>query len=281
MVKHLKVASVILQQVIAGNKIPDLTSLGPRISRTKSGLPRFIPSYQRKLIREGNPMVIRYWASVFSIYRDLHYTGALKLKTITDSSSATSSAFEVKKFISSFTTLCWSENDHFFSSKAATLSQILTSGPQSKRMDGEYNSHPNVIMKSLKTFMLPENKALFSSLLNILDLTCNVKLQYLLDWFQSPYSPGRKALEMSTPTSPYLGRLAIKEEAAGKVRLFAMVDPLTQWALKPLHKKLFSVLKRLPMDGTFNQLKPLFRVPFGSTSIYSFDLSAATDRLPL
>jgi hypothetical protein len=37
------------------------------------------------------------------------------------------------------------------------------------------------------------------------------------------------------------------------------------------------------MDGTFNQLKPLDRVPWGSPDlhVFSFDLSSATDRLPM
>lgn len=35
------------------------------------------------------------------------------------------------------------------------------------------------------------------------------------------------------------------------------------------------------MDGTFDQLKPLARVPFGKVPIYSYDLSSATDRLPI
>jgi hypothetical protein len=60
-----------------------------------------------------------------------------------------------------------------------------------------------------------------------------------------------------------------------------MVDPLTQWVLKPLHDYLFNALKRIPYDGTFNQLKPLTRIPYGKVPLYSFDLSAATDRLPL
>jgi len=35
--------------------------------------------------------------------------------------------------------------------------------------------------------------------------------------------------------APKIGQLSIKEEAAGKVRVFAMVDSLTQSVLKPLH----------------------------------------------
>jgi hypothetical protein len=75
--------------------------------------------------------------------------------------------------------------------------------------------------------------------------------------------------------------LAIKEEPAGKVRVFAMVDCFTQWALRPIHDFFFKKLAlRNNIDGTFNQLAPLKRVPFGMKPIYSFDLSAATDRLP-
>jgi hypothetical protein len=87
--------------------------------------------------------------------------------------------------------------------------------------------------------------------------------------------------------SPYaersLGKLGLKDEAAGKVRVFAMVDPITQWILAPLHKYIFSILKRIPMDGTFNQLRPIKRLlSFNNLKgLYSLDLSAATDRLPV
>lgn len=51
--------------------------------------------------------------------------------------------------------------------------------------------------------------------------------------------------------------------------------------LNPLHTLLFRKLKKIPMDGTFEQHKPLQRVPFNKGPIYSYDLSAATDRLPI
>jgi hypothetical protein len=35
------------------------------------------------------------------------------------------------------------------------------------------------------------------------------------------------------------------------------------------------------MDGTFDQRSTLKRIPFGKNSLYSLDLSAATDRLPI
>jgi len=45
---------------------------------------------------------------------------------------------------------------------------------------------------------------------------------------------------------------------------------------------LFSILKNIEQDGTFNQLKPISTLLEGKPSyLASFDLSAATDRLPI
>lgn len=80
-----------------------------------------------------------------------------------------------------------------------------------------------------------------------------------------------------------LGRLGFKEEAAGKLRVFAMVDPFTQWLLKPLHLALFEILDLIPQDGTTDQLRPVHRLlkQYPKGPFYSYDLSSATDRLPL
>jgi len=59
-VKHLKVASVLLQQILSGYRLDDLTPLGPRIARTKSGLPRFIPREQRAKLRNGDYIAMRF-----------------------------------------------------------------------------------------------------------------------------------------------------------------------------------------------------------------------------
>lgn len=81
-----------------------------------------------------------------------------------------------------------------------------------------------------------------------------------------------------------LGQLAFKEEAAGKLRIFALVDVWTQSVLKPLHEELFRLLRLIPNDGTFDQDESVRRSVKKSLSTgcaYSFDLSAATDRLPI
>jgi hypothetical protein len=52
----------------------------------------------------------------------------------------------------------------------------------------------------------------------------------------------------------HIGQLSRKLEAAGKVRVFAMVDIWTQSLLKPLHLMLTNFLSSLPNDGTKDQI---------------------------
>jgi hypothetical protein len=84
LVLTLKSCSVSLMQSVGGQVTSDMGSFGPRYSRTKGGLPRFIPKIDRCKIRSGDTSVIRIWLSLFSLYRLLEFEGKLKLKTITD-----------------------------------------------------------------------------------------------------------------------------------------------------------------------------------------------------
>lgn len=61
------------------------------------------------------------------------------------------------------------------------------------------------------------------------------------------------------------------------------MDNLTQSILRPLHDSLFDLLRQIPNDGTFDQDKSVKRSAEKAAKYscaYSFDLSAATDRLP-
>jgi hypothetical protein len=63
-----------------------------------------------------------------------------------------------------------------------------------------------------------------------------------------------------------------------------MVDVITQSLLKPLHDRIFGLLNQLPNDGTHDQEKAFkYAVQLGKKykQSYAFDLSSATDRLPV
>jgi len=80
-----------------------------------------------------------------------------------------------------------------------------------------------------------------------------------------------------------MGKLSVVYDQAGKARVVAITNWWIQVALKPLHNALFSILRRIEEDGTHDQLKPFNKLIGNGSSemFYSFDLSAATDRLPL
>jgi len=107
-------------------------------------------------------------------------------------------------------------------------------------------------------------------------------------WSEGALWPSRKPVTILPNVNPTgkntSGRLALLEEAAGKVRVVALLDVWSQWALKPLHNWIFDLLSSIPEDGTFNQLKPVKKLlgkVSNDTTIYSYDLSAATDRIPV
>jgi hypothetical protein len=92
------------------------------------------------------------------------------------------------------------------------------------------------------------------------------------------------ALKTKQSMTGEFGQFSLKEEAAGKLRIFALVDSISQNLLSPLHDFMFSVLKLIPNDGTFDQDLSVKRSVSKATKAgmaYSFDLSAATDRLPV
>jgi hypothetical protein len=96
----------------------------------------------------------------------------------------------------------------------------------------------------------------------------------------------RKAARADTARGPsFLGKLGFKPEP-GKVRVFAMVDYWTQCCLGPLHEKLFEILRTISTDGTHDQEAPIRGLlermkSEGRKEVFSYDLSSATDRIPL
>lgn len=81
-------------------------------------------------------------------------------------------------------------------------------------------------------------------------------------------------------TRPEAGRFGRKLDGSGKIRLFAIANPIFQSLLRPLHDWVMSLLFHLKTDGTYDQLGPLRRLQ-GKKDLYSFDLKAATDLLPV
>jgi len=148
-------------------------------------------------------------------------------------------------------------------------------------------------IKSVQEYV-EEKRELFAQCVRMNPFTANPWVKDPQRSHHGPFEPETKTVRVVSTIAPLnetwgpvtaLGALGFKHEP-GKIRVFAMVDVLTQALMEPLHRWLFSRLKGIGQDGTFNQYSPLENLikrmdDPSKTWIASYDLSAATDRLPL
>lgn len=83
----LKAQLLALQRSLAGSPMTTLRELEPDLPLprlSKGGLPTIIGTQDRRLIRGGHTATIRWWLTLFSLYRVLDMPGKLKVSTITD-----------------------------------------------------------------------------------------------------------------------------------------------------------------------------------------------------
>jgi hypothetical protein len=311
-IRYLKACQVLVMQAVASHRIADVGQLGLRVKRSKAGFPIMIPVKHRTLLKSGDVITIRAWITLLGVYRVLTMPGILKTSTITDLGVSWEKHFELFLEASyDFWMQLWTvlgakarESFHLILAQPIRLFPIVTSNPLTNRLYERSGESVNWIK-------LPSaiSTSWASILISAEALMCNPEHAQTFLWMKDyVYSMGQmpfldtmaKAVDVFRTRyrdrfrfktewgegAPPLGRLSLKEEPAGKVRVFAMVDPWTQWLFFPLHKALQSVLRLLSEDGTFNQLRPaqslMERVmKLGNKpKLYSFDLSAATDRLP-
>jgi hypothetical protein len=312
----LKVYAVTLQQAIGGHIVYDLTELKFRISRTNRGLPRVIPVIHRELIRKGDVKLIQFYLTLFNLYRVIEFQGDFRLSSLTKSivsSAKVGTGFiqlqaEMLAFIPVFYRMlipviglsAKALNRELLNEyKGAKPFALLKSSPftigqhkfENLTRDEQFeamaklpavSTHPTAILSS--AIALLRNKELVTNFHFFLDLLKdNSQMREAILMIARTFPKVGGKFIPNPQYSPSLGKLSLKEEAAGKVRVFAMVDPWTQWLLKPLHQVIFDhILAGIPQDGTKDQLRPLKELlRRDPASLFSLDLSAATDRLPL
>jgi len=288
-IQYLKTGQLAIQKKLAGTPVSSLRELNPDfpLPRLTNGLPGIIPLSDRRLISsKKSSSVIRYWLSLFSLYRVISCVGKVKLSTITDPFTGDNERLSnIGDQIMSITKhklapflkgLHFSESEIFMISKSSPT----------------YSSSWHGFFGDLLAMNIP----LYNSLISFLKSTKQSRLSNYIEGYRELVNElsskmniyhGMKdtALELDDSFGEIpMGQLQEKVEPAGKVRIFAMVDFWTQISLKGLHNYLFDILKKLPNDATFDQNESISRVKkklelYGCS--FGYDLSAATDRLPL
>jgi hypothetical protein len=311
-VKWLKASLVSLQKALGQDKLVSLQTLGTAapFSKTANGFPRIIPASERSRMRKGDVRTIRFWTGLFNLYRVLKVPGILKLETITSEFTGDTVGLEdLQAQVKSggiplfFDLLPGFDNirKRDLSPKGFVLSR---SASPSNKMSARgiltdiylLNHSAPELWQEILYYLFAVNPKVSDF---ITDLQTGYDLVTRLRSFDAVELLGVKTGKalfqgdaLMTKSSirahghgPGLGlsQFAIKEEAAGKIRLFALLDSITQSVMKPLHMALFSLLRIIPNDGTFDQEASIRRSQAKAVEAnraYSFDLTAATDRLP-
>ncbi|KAI5676346.1 hypothetical protein M9H77_07296 [Catharanthus roseus] len=100
------------------------------------------------------------------------------------------------------------------------------------------------------------------------------------EWFKyciGSYVPTSKQLGIYINS----GRLSCSCTGDGKRRVFAIGNYVNQQLLAPIHDWVASVLRLIPLDGTFDQLAPLDKIKHHRGYAAYVDLKSATNRWPL
>ncbi|QKI79961.1 RNA-dependent RNA polymerase [Erysiphe necator associated mitovirus 13] len=270
-VQYTKECTRILQAFISGHPV-FITNLPIALS---GGLPSIIPGFLRSLLRDGDLSTRRAVLSVFAVYRIILIPGKLKLNTITDPFKGLSSILPKYEIRLALRELL-GDNLHL-KLQPIKLEFLGTAGP----------NHPISMFGIWKDLLAWKDDSLFPELRTYCSKVPGGKEFLDLIDQEIDFIDSNKEY-ISLDKKLILGKLSEKKEAAGKVRIFAITDSITQSVFKPLSDGIFRVLKNLPMDGTFDQDKPVRYLvdlwkqdQLVGETFYSYDLSAATDRLPI
>lgn len=263
----------------AGNESLNRANNSVLVSVTKRGIPKVLPVPLRKLVVSykhssyQGKLALRLTLTILSVYRVIGTFPVLKLGTITSPFGGVDRELplrEIKRSLNLLTktTFTLAQPD------LGTISD--SSGPNYARatwssgLDAIAMSYHPLVWEAWIRYCVA-NK-----------YWRTVFWQIGIALIAFPFWPILKLLE-AFPTK--IGRLAEIPEAKGKIRVIAITDWWTQIVFRPIHDNIFSVLSLLPMDGTLNQIAPLDRLidkaRLVGGNLNSFDLSAATDRLPI
>jgi hypothetical protein len=278
----LKVAVFVINNYLAGCKRTNTESLGYRM-KLVNGLPSFIPLRFRCAIRDREARTIRVVIAFLNIYKGID-ASYLPL-------SEYLAPIESQRFP-------WGKQvDRFSQFVRTVLFQTIFPGLLSVPLEKVSNKPPLLTTSGPNdaTAVLGahhDREAWESRPFPwLLEFCKHMGYKSILDLYSYVGLVGKKSLPLpikgKRAVQPLkLGKIALKFEPAGKLRPFAIVDFWSQWALTPLHQTIFNMLKLIPSDATFDQAgkTEMFAQrlhSMGQKDVYSYDLKAATDTIPL
>jgi hypothetical protein len=271
---YLKESQRCLLKYLAGDVLQTSTV------KLRKGLPLLLPGAIRKGIMGGSIVAIRVALTLLGFVRVIHHQGPIKFHTVTTPTDwREPSPRRLKRMIDDIYDILGDLGVGQYRIREGVL-PLHRSNRMGPNGHSVFASHWDAL--ALRESGLWQTFVVLAEALGSSPLIrkVNILSQLTESWLES-----RLSLTWSLPERhPVLGRFGVKDEYCGKKRLFAISDYWTQSVCKPLHDFLMGALKRIPMDGSWDQSRAADLVRQATsrgTKLYSFDLSAATDRFPV
>lgn len=202
-VQYLKESVRIIQKFIAGQ--PCEKSLGVSVTLI-NGLPKLVPGQLRGLIREGDQLTVRAVLTVLSLYKILKCRPNLKINSITDPFTGISKTL--------YPGLVVKAMSNFPSGRLKPSHTIVSvsAGPNHRKA---YLSLP------ADAYALAGKPRI---LLALLDLACGFGATSIYATLKREITFVKSLYRRKSMKDFNLGKLSFLEEAAGKVRVVAILD---------------------------------------------------------
>jgi len=272
--QYLKESLRLTIRAISGSPEPkSFINNTPRVSRDHFGFPTIIPLSLRILLREpkDNVNVVRAVMTLISCFRVFPTPVKPDLGTIINPFSGLANTLPKEGIVKALKSLRTRASvgpfKGFISESAGPNSHVATWGSGIDAL--AFIHYPKQLISFIYLALLTKSYGYLIQFIAIILWAGPVYLLLL-------------GLRLIKPL--HLGRLSVVYDQAGKARIVAITNWWIQLGLKPLHNSIFDSLRRIPTDGTFDQTRPLDNLlsrPKSGHKFYSFDLTAATDRLPI
>lgn len=274
-IQRLKITLFVLYSWLGGNPLNSTQELGQRI-RLRNGLPTWLPRNALRRSKRTGLRTIRLWASLLNIYKYMsgeHPTPPLDT-IMAEKFSGSYSDF--RDFAEQFPKLIKREFNLNIEFAYETAKGLVIR----KAGANHATSMLSIPADSFAWSQQPVNWPL-----EWFNLWGDTEMADLMSRVKSQYDPKCRSSGVACNfclCKPRTGRLHPIEEAAGKVRVVAICDYFTQVALEPVHNFLFGILRNIPTDATFDQQGRVDEFAArGYEEIFSYDLKAATDLIPI
>jgi predicted nucleic acid-binding protein len=322
LVMRLKALSYLVNSASGKIPLTSSFHTGIPIKLCAGSVPADLHPEVRDAIRNRNLPVIKLWSSLLSAYRVFVFDGIPSLRTITDPWVTTADQefwedFErycKTRFCKKFRKVSpsYTPSQNYFQTSAGpnanhngyameldlwvwyklsegkvsdSLLGVFLARTASGRKTGTWSSTKGILIYIEATVeKVEEIMSKHDYVVNLEEGTITVTISHPDLWppeWRTPTLVGPKGHQDYMVTLS-LGRVSAIPEPAGKVRIVASVDFVSQFLLQPIHEWMEGTLRRLrSTDCTFDQEGGLKRfVSRNCKSTHSLDLSAATDRLP-